>query len=47
MELNELHILVRESCARNHSSTVTSAGVRAGAGEVRATVTTGRQDRVL
>ena len=47
MELNKLHIFVRKSSARNHSSTVASARVCAGAGEVRTTITSRGKDGVL
>ena len=47
MELDKLHVLVRKSRAGHHRSAVASAGVRAGAGEVGASIASRRQDRVL
>ena len=47
MELHELQILIRQIRPRHHSRAVTSARVRWCAGEVRASVSTGGQHRVL
>ena len=47
MELNKLHVLVWKPGTRNHGSTVASARVRTGAGEVRATVSSRCKDGVL
>ena len=44
MELHELHVLERQSCAQRHGVAVASAGVGRGRREVGAAVAAGRQD---
>ena len=45
MELHELHVLQRQARAQHHAAAVAGAGVRRGAGEIRAAVAAGREDR--
>ena len=45
MELHELHVLQRQAGAQHHAVAVARARVRGGAGEVRAAVAAGREDR--
>uniref|UniRef100_A0A2M4B0P9 Putative secreted protein n=1 Tax=Anopheles triannulatus TaxID=58253 RepID=A0A2M4B0P9_9DIPT len=47
VELHKLQILRRKSGARDHRRTIAGTGVGRGAGEVRPSVATGRQHRVL
>ena len=44
MELHELHVLHRQTGAQRHAAAVTRAGVRRGAGEIRAAITAGGED---
>ena len=44
MELHELHVLHRQSGAQRHAAAVAGAGVRRGAGEIRAAVAAGGED---
>lgn len=47
MKLYEFEILIGQISSRDHGSTVAGASVRRGAGEVRTSVTTGSENRVL
>src|SRR5262245_12331228 len=47
MELNELHVLERESGPEHHRVAVAGASVRAGAGEVGPSVAAGRENRAM
>ncbi len=45
MELDELHVLQRKAGAQNHAAAVARAGMRGRAGEIRAPITAGRENR--
>src|SRR6185436_7799754 len=47
MELDEFHVLQRETGAQYHAAAVARAGMRRGAGSVGAAIAAGRQNRGL